>query len=57
VPLTERQKLRIAKIIERHTSWTIGWYVDEDDRAKMYADCAASIAQYLERSNKQLRRR
>lgn len=47
--LNERQQRAIARIIERHTSWTIGWYVDEDEKAEMYAKCAKAIASYLKR--------
>jgi hypothetical protein len=47
--LTERQQKHVAKLIEKHTSWTIGWYVSEGTRAEMYANCAAAIAKYLNR--------
>jgi hypothetical protein len=50
--LGERHQKHIAKIVEKHTSWTIGWYVDEDKKAEMYAKCAAAIARYLKRQRR-----
>lgn len=44
--LNERQQKAIARIVERHTSWTIGWYIDDEAKAEMYAKCAKAIATY-----------
>jgi len=52
VTLNERQQKAIARIVARHTSWTIGWYVDEDEKAELYARCAKAVARYLKRQRR-----
>jgi hypothetical protein len=52
VILNERQQKAVARIIERHTGWTIGWSIDYDKRSEMYAKCATAIAQYLKRQRR-----
>lgn len=47
--LNERQRKHVAKIIEKHTGWTVGWWVDDEQKAAMYAKCSAAIARYLGR--------
>jgi len=47
VQLTERQQAHIAKLVEKHTGWTVGWWIDDEEKAAMYAKCAKAIARYL----------
>lgn len=48
--LNERQKKRIAIIIDRHIGWMIGWSVDEQTREEGLRSAANDIAKYLKRS-------
>lgn len=50
--LTKLQTARVAKIIEKHTSWTVGWWIDDEEKAVMYTKCAAAIARYLNRQRR-----
>lgn len=47
--LTERQQKTIARIINRHTSWTINWWISDEDTVAMYAETARAVARYIER--------
>ncbi len=55
--LETRHKRAIARIIERHVSWLVGWYADEETVQEQYNNAAADIAKYLKRYGPSVARR
>lgn len=47
--LTEQQTKTIARIIERHVGWMVGWATDNETEALAYAKAARKVAAYLKR--------
>ena len=47
--LEPRHKRAIARIIERHVGWLVGWYADEETILEQYSNAATDIAKYLKR--------
>jgi hypothetical protein len=55
--LNDRQKKRIADIIDDNTGWLIGWCADEETERNCYKQAATDISNYLARSFRALDRR